>query len=184
MRSKAAQLIDVMPGTQEEKAARFQTTQGTLSRWCAGPSTPRMPQRARIFEAGGPPPEAWDEFDTAGQISPPQDRAEPGPVVAATPEGTRKSADEILAMINDEINVLKANPVDETPGGRVRALAQLAQAAKSLGGLTGDGLMSEAMILKSPAWRELQRVILGALEAHPIALGAVIEALESRQVAP
>lgn len=51
--------IEAKGWTQAEAAAPLETTQQTVSDWCAGNSTPRLKSLARIKELFGVEPGAW-----------------------------------------------------------------------------------------------------------------------------
>lgn len=172
--TRGAQLFQAMPGSSAEKAARWGKSIATIDAWSRGLRKPRPLERRKIADAGGPHESAWLEELPLSELN-----VAPPAVEAATasPAGTRRLADELHTMIQQEIAALRG-ATEALPGKRAHVLGKLADSAAKLGKLTGHGVLSDAEILSSPVWLEIQEAICVALEPWPDAMLAVASALE------
>lgn len=173
MLNKGAVEFAAMPGGLREKSQRFRVSDATISAWQLGNRKPAAQKRREIHEAGGPEPESWDELVPEIAAAPAR---EPEAPVAATPAAARSEADRLLATVR-----ALQDAADDGAGldlqARVRVAERLAAMVATLGRLTGDAVINERQILRSPAAREIENAIVEALAPWPDAMRAVGERL-------
>lgn len=167
-----------MAGGVVAKAERFGVSKSTVGNWQTGASKPDGAKRERIFEAGGPEPDSWDEVfaPPAAPVQLPDD----SPLREPTADDTASIAAGLLRYLQGLQREL------ETPGStgdmtlpeRVRMADQLAAAVDKLGKHTGVRLTTR-QILASPLWGEVTELVVSALEPYPDAMHAVIKTLET-----
>lgn len=168
-----------MAGGVLAKAERFGVSKSLISNWQRGETLPSSAARERIFEQGGPEPDAWDEphVEPAAQFeAPSEDSAAAGP---ATPESLADTAARQLAQIQKLQRELAApgGMSDMRPDEKVRLQLQMSDAIAKLSVFTGVKL-TPRMIVASPLWQEICEVIIAALEPWPDAMQAVARALD------
>lgn len=175
-RSRGSVEFASMAGGVVEKARRWGVSKSLISNWQRGESKPNGEQRDRIFEAGGPDPDSWDEpyvrpQDAGGVLASP-------PLVEPTAEDTASVAAGLLVEIRKLQRELAAGGSEGmTIDQRVRMVDQLAGAADKLGKHTGVKLTTR-QILASPLWAEVRELLVEALEEYPDAMRKVADALD------
>jgi transcriptional regulator with XRE-family HTH domain len=167
-----------MAGGVMAKAERFGVGKSTIGNWQTGLTKPDGAKRERIFEQGGPEPDAWDEpyVEPAAQFEVPGEEPAAEP---ATPESLAETAARQLAQIQKLQRELAApaGMADMRPDEKVRLQLQMSDAIAKLSVFTGVKL-THRMITASPLWQEVCDVIIAALEPWPDALQAVAKALD------
>ena len=147
----------------------------TISRWRNGSRTPGLSDAAKIERLYHLPADNWEvPLEAEGEEKP---TAAEIPLEPATPEAVTKEVDEWLRLVKG----LRAEISEVSEVSKKAALmASAAQVLKVLGQMTGVGMtLTNAQILGSPRWRELESVIMMALEPYPEAMLAVAESLKS-----
>lgn len=171
-------------GSLEAIGAEINRPRQSVADWRSGRKTPSPDARARIEQAFNVPARAWALLPGAPlalsnsapgsgmQLAAPPP-AELEPIATASVPSTLDECLEILAVIRRDRMRHEIMPSERAKlidaEARVLTLrARLEQAAE----------LSEARyVLDHPAWKRLQRVILQALESHPVASRAVVEAI-------
>lgn len=89
------------------------------------------------------------------------------------------AADRVREMIEDQIRRLNDPKQRITEAARVKALGGLVNAVAMLGRITGETLeITDAKLLKLPAFRRMQDVLVRALKPYPEAMRAAGAALQ------
>jgi hypothetical protein len=98
---------------------------------------------------------------------------------AKTIETATDAVEEVREMIRTQIKRLKDPKERITEAQRVKAIGALTNSIAMLGRITGETLeISDAKLLRLPAFRRIQEVLLQALKPHPEALRVAGEALQ------
>lgn len=160
-------------------AKRYNCSPATISLWRSGARKPREGARILIRQDLGIPECDWDAAP-ADPVALPESSDLLGALEVAHGEAdaatAEREADRVLGLIRRCSHDIAAQP-DASPD-RVRQLSALTTMVKQLGELTGAGLvLSERAILASPNLKIITDRIVGALEAYPDALQAVVDAL-------
>lgn len=145
-------------------------SKSSVSAWRRGDSDPSSAMRERIFELGGPDPDAWDEPHEPRNLA----LASLGQLPPASAADTATEADLLLA----EIRRLRQDPnveqLDVAQKGRL--LQSLTAMVDKLGHHTGTKI-SERQILDAPAVVVVVDRLLEALEPWPEAMRAAADAI-------
>jgi hypothetical protein len=175
MRTAGSVAFAALGGGVVQWGQRLGVSGKSVSKYRRGEAVPRPAVRELIHELGGPAPSAWDEpLPFPEPVVP---RAVP--VVPADGPEVRAFADELLQYVRQELAALQGDALAE-PSARARQLRDLTQSVTQLGKLTDVGLvLSTRQILASPNWAQIKGAIVAALEAHPDAMTAVVEALQN-----
>jgi hypothetical protein len=130
---------------------------------------PNPAARARIEAVFGIPAKAWSQRP-AGNEEPQQSEPEPLP----EPGSTLEDCLALLAVIRRDRSARGL-----LPGERVKLAAAETQILALRARLEQAAELSEDRYVREhPAWQRLQRIILHALEPHPAASRAVLQAIE------
>lgn len=152
--------------TQGELQELFSVAPREISRWLSGVRRPGLKRRRAIEKELGIPADAWD------QDAPDQPEVE---ATTASSSATEQ-ADRMRRLIDNQLASLEAG--GSSPEQTVKLMKSLGGTISDLGKLTGESLaITEAKILRSPAWRRIQSAIVEALEPHPEILDEVLEAI-------
>lgn len=173
-----------MPGGVLEKARRWGVSKSLISNWQRGESVPHSELRDRIYEAGGPTPEAWDEAyvePAAAFDAPTADEQAPEPASADVVAEAAAVQLRAIRQLQRELGA-PGGMADMRPDEKVRLQLQVSDAIGKLSAFTGVKL-THRMILASPLWAEVRDAITVALEPWPDAMRAVAETLEKMKVA-
>jgi hypothetical protein len=171
----------------------------TLSRWRKGEKLPGDSSREVLARPPtNIPVDAWDRASPTaaktktpaagrngranasraadGPSEPPAPRSPRGGSAAA--EGTRASdlAEDLLARIR---RWREQSEIDGTARGQQQLAELEMKAIKQFADLTGQVATSEAVLVKSAAWKRVVSRLTGVLERHPAALREVIAMLEA-----
>ena len=176
-RSRGAVLLAQTGKTQEEIAARVHASRSLVSHWMPGRRVPSAANRVALRSAYGIPIEAWDEPPEA---APPGDagaerRSKAAAEVAEV--SVRAQAAQLSRVVRETLERVQA------AGGEPEWILKQSRSATAilqyLGKLTGETQeMSEARIVRLPAWRRIQSAIEHALARWPEAMNAVGEELQ------
>lgn len=164
-------------GTPAELAARFNVSQASISNWRGGQRTPIEAKQIEIEEALGIPREWWREPPPA---PPPGEPFAPVVVgsLAVAREETLKLAGELLNAARQLAGKANDPALDvREQAGVLRALTPTIQALSKLSGSMLE--LSEAQVVKSPAFASVLERMVAALEPYPEAMRTLIDALES-----
>jgi len=176
-RSRGAVLLAQTGKTQEEIAARVHASRSLVSHWIPGRRVPSAANRVALRSAYGIPLEAWDEpfeaapTDDAGAAKRSKAAAEVAEV------SVRAQAAQLSRVVRETLERVQA------AGGEPEWILKQSRSATAilqyLGKLTGETQeMSEARIVRLPAWRRIQSAIEHALARWPEAMNAVGEELQ------
>lgn len=175
-RSQAAYELARLGLTQAEIAAKLGRSQQQVQRWCSGKSVPNEENQALICEQWPQiAPHLWHEDAQPGVAKTKPAIAE---LLASDPrqKTPRQQAQDLQILVHDLLTNL---PNDATPLERAKVMSSAASTLTVLGKLTGEAQeISEARILRLPAWRRIAERILDALEPYPEAARTVAEALD------
>lgn len=173
-----AQEARKLGGGTSELARRLRAHESTVRSWITGRAKPSGAVRASIAAVCGIRADAWDQAPGANAKAPAKRAVElpPRPVIhigASALERTRAQ------VVNLEADINRAR----SSGISYRELSSLensyAMAVKQLAKLTGETEITEAAILRSPAFARCMRVLREVLEARaPDALAELAERLE------
>lgn len=167
-RSEGSRLLSKLNPTQGEIAAEIGVGQSIVAQWIGGTKRPGAANRDEMFRLYAIPQDAWDREPGQARPDAPAkaSRSEGGPV---DPE--RETREQIARL-----RVLLTEP-GMTTREQLAVESNLGEALKTLARLSG-GEITEAKILKSPAWRRLEQHIARTLTPWPAALAALGASLE------
>ena len=174
-----AQKLNRAPGTQAEKGAAIGASRALIKFWEAGQRTPSQAWREKLLTAYGIAPGDWD--------------CEPAPRLAVVPKEAPKRAaaqsssppapdpTDIIGGCKAQLERIAQMRAElDDPRLLVRLEETESQCRHKLATYLGEGrVVTEASLLRSPAFARVVSRITAALDAHPEALLAVAEALES-----
>jgi len=151
--------------------------EATVRSWLVGKAKPSTVARKALREAYGIAWTAWDSVaPVGGAIVPSKPRYEPEPALAADASARDRAQHQVDAL---------RKTIERAKGENVgfRELASLegayTSALNQLARLTGETEITEASILRSPAWARIMRVVREVLESHGQGLaGELATALE------
>lgn len=153
-------------------------SKSSVSAWRRGDTPPSNAMKERIFELGGPDPDAWDEpCDVAPNLA----LAPLGQLTPATSDDTATEAALLLADIRSLRQGLGSSDLDVAQRGRL--LANLAAMVDKLGHHTGVKLTTR-QILDSPHFIVVADRIIEALEPWPEAMRACADAIDELKAKP
>lgn len=175
-----AQKLGRAPGTQTEKGEAIGASRPLIAFWESGKRTPNAAWREKLSTAYGIAPGDWD-CEPAPRLtvvpSAPARRAPTAPLSSPTaPDPTDiiggcKAQLERIAQMRAEL---------DDPRLLVRLEETESQCRHKLATYLGEGrVITEASLLRSPAFARVVARITTALDPYPEALLAVAEALES-----
>jgi transcriptional regulator with XRE-family HTH domain len=167
--SEGRRLLLRLAVAQATVAKAVKVERSLVAKWLSGVRVPSEQVKKRLEVAFDIPPAAWNQRakkDPAPKPAPPVD-----------PKDLRVDVHARIKQLDLEIAQLMT---DRNYKGRERV--QMLKAATSmldlLGKMTGETGITEAKILRSPAWRRLESVLIGALRKHPEARASVAQALD------
>lgn len=165
-RNEGAYLLGRVGLTDAEVAARVGCSRAQVTNYRACKLKPRRGNRIGLQRELKIPPDSWDRPYVEQPAPPPAGFV--GPVGAV----------EMQNFVNDLVRSVHAPGSDATPYERAKVLRSTTSTLQLLGKLTGDTVvLTEAKILRLPAWQSLKRKILDALRPWPEAIHAVGKAL-------
>ena len=157
-------------------ARNLGSNEATVRSWLTGKARPSTVARKALRETYGIDWKAWDEAAPAAGVAAVKPRYEPEP--ALPPDASaRDRAQHQVDAIRKTIERAKGENVGfrelaALEGSYTSALTQLSR-------LTGETEITEAAILRSPAWARISRVVREVLEKHGQGLaGELATALE------
>lgn len=157
-------------------AAALGVSRAAVTQWLSGDKRPAHGRRAAIEQLYGVPPAAWDAELSEPVLGPAQAKTDP----CACSTGFHAEArlrDQLERL--DAIRTAAADDATMPPQARLRLEATTTRCIELLAKLTGEGQeVSEARILRLPAWRRIQDAIIAALRPYPDAAVAVAKALK------
>lgn len=145
----------------------------TIHHWRYGQKEPNPEMKARLWSAFGIPSRAWSVRPGA------LDEARPPPIETAratAPAGAPSTLEDCLALLD----VIRRDRQQEglLPNERVKLASAEAQILALRARLEQAAEFAESRyVTDHPSWIKLRRAILRALEPHPIAAKAVLEAI-------
>ncbi len=164
LRSKGAVMLAALGDRQVELAAKLGVkSRPLISMWRSGERKPKLANRKQLLAKLKIPIEAWDE---------------PPDAPSSWGEAAASGQVEMLEQLGASIRSQVINDASLTPLERVRMVRELAKLAEDVRRLKGEDVV-EVDVLRHPKWVELKSALLAALERHPEALRAVVEALET-----
>ena len=172
-----AQKLKRAPGTQTEKGAAIGASRPLIAFWEKGERIPNAGWREKLSAAYGIAPGDWDCEPAPRLTVVPKElprRAPAAPPLVVEPTdiiGGCKAQLERIAQMRAEL---------DDPRLLVRLEETESQCRHKLATYLGEGrVVTEASLLRSPAFARVVARITAALDSHPEALLAVAEALES-----
>lgn len=162
--------------TQEQIAARLGMSQPQVQRWMACERVPSTPNRLRIY-ADFPDiePSLWDQPAAPPKPSP-TDARHMQQAPPATPISVRDGVDMLRGKLH---KLLHRIDDDGTPDEQAKVLKDATAALHVLARITGEAAdISEAKIVRLPAWRRVRDALVEALGDQPDVLLRVESALE------
>jgi hypothetical protein len=173
MKTRGSRAFAAMPGSVQEKAARFNggKTRAVYG-WLSGESDPSPEKQRMIEEAPGGFPAVWWREAAPDDPAPALPAASP---VVATPGAIAVEADALLAEVA-RFRLWLSNIEGGDPGEKLAHLEKVGTLMVQLSKMRGV-LMSERQIIDSPHWQALQTRVLDALRPWPDAIRAMSEAL-------
>lgn len=187
MRTDGARLLAATGLDHAAIAAEIGVGRTSVTQWLLGDKKPGVGKRAAICAAYGVPVDAWDR--PAGSPGAAATGLGGGPVgSSASSPGTATGAGTVDARGRLEQQLARLDRIraeGEAPGGdlppqaRLRLEATETRCIELLGRMAGDASeISEAKIVRTPAWRRLSERVRAALEPYPDAAMAVARAVE------
>lgn len=150
-RTRGSVALMRLPNSQAEIASALHVAQPMISRWISGEKKPSAENRAALQKVFGIDPAWWNES-----------LSDPGDPKTFEHKSVRDRAIEVERAIHDLIEEAKKEP---TPKAKAIAIERCIKMLTALGKLTGESLdISEAMILRTPAWRRIKETIVRVLE--------------------
>lgn len=157
--------------TQAELASRLSVSTGIVAMWNSGQRKPSLGNRKLLLEKFKIPIEAWDE-EPEQEHSQKQKQASP-----------QWGANTVLKRIETLENIVE-DTLGRVDSDSKMTLLEQAKVMNLLGRTLGElrrlkgEEVAEIRVLRHPKWIDVKTAIMNALELHPAALDAVIEALE------
>lgn len=176
MRSEGQRRLLAVKGTLTAIAAEVGCKSSqAISDWRNGVKTPIGPMRARLFAAYGIPVRAWSlrpgtplESDSVVAV--------PESALLESDIATPSTLDDCLALLSTIRR--DRNQPDLMPSERVKLAAAEARILKLRSSLEQAAEFAESRYVAShPSWLRLRRALVDALEPHPIAAQAVLDAI-------
>lgn len=173
MRTEGQRMLLAVTGSLAAIAGEIGGKPQTVHAWKTGAKLPSAQARTRMQEAFGIPAKAWTvrPGGTGGAL---ESTEEQPPVDAAALPSTMEHCLSLLVVIQRLRNQpglmpSELNKLIDTESRLLQQRARFEEIAK----------FAEARyVSEHPAWIRLKRVILKALEPHPLAAKAVAEAIE------
>ena len=163
--------------TEEEIGGVCAVSSVAAHYWKAGDKKPTKTKRAILFAKYGIPEPSWDEPARQREIETvPVDDSDAheddgeGASVDAMISKLKRMAKKFLGELRDD--------ADMAPLGRARVMSSLASTLNVLAKMSGDYDLGRR-VLQTPVWKRLEARIVKALEPHPEAMAAVVDAIES-----
>lgn len=148
--------------TRGELQQLFGWPANTVTHYLQGRQKPGRKRRQQLEAELGIPITAWDQ-------EPPEADAE---ATTASSSATEQ-AGRLRRVIDNQLAQLEAGGSSAEQSAKL--ISSLSQSIRNLGSLTGEGGgITEAKILKSPAWRRIEEALIEALEPYPDALEAAL----------
>lgn len=173
VRSEGQRLFMAIPGSLATIAAELgQRSPQAVLNWRNG-SRPSEAARARIWNVYGIPPRAWSVRPGALEDEPPRSEVRPSSAPKPHPSALEDCL-ALLAVVRED-----RNQRGLLPSERVKLTSAEAQILTLRAKLEQSAEFAEARyVTEHPSWLKLRRAILVALEPHPLAAQAVIDAIE------
>jgi len=166
--------FQLIEGTEAELADKVACAMALIGHWRRGVRIPSDKHKKRLDLLFGIPPRAWDVEPGANLVEPkkePRSRSK----LASRAKGldtlgiTKLQIDDILDALDDE---------DLTDGASAKLRDTLAKALALRTRLERDReLLEDRFVREHPEWLKLKTNIIKALEPHPKAAKAVLEAI-------
>jgi hypothetical protein len=166
-----ARKFSAMPGSNAEKALRWQVTLPTITRWGNATRKPDEATRQAIEAAGGPLVCEWDESVAVAAKPPPRAPRSVMPDDAVSPTSAQDEARRLLRQV---VDIEAAAEQEDDLVRRAAILASAATIHQRLAKVVGAGhAITERQILESPMWKRLSDDITATLEPWPDAMAAL-----------
>lgn len=170
-RSEGAVLLARVGSTQEEIAAATGIHRVRIAQYKSGQRMPGPVNRKKFKKHYGIPEASWDKSPKGEPATPSLHTSTNGGSVLARAERLQNMVDELLDKLN--------NDAKTTPLEKAKVMASTAGTITLLGKLTGESReISEARIIRLPAFRRVVDRMKEALRPWPEAARAVGEALK------
>ena len=187
MRTEGARLLAATGLDHAAIASEVGVGRTSVTQWLLGDKKPGAGKRAAISAAYGVPADAWDRpAGTPGGVAVGRGGGAGGSVTMA--EGAVAGVGAVDARWRLEQQLARLDRIraegeaaggDLPPQARLRLEATETRCIELLGRMAGDASeMSEAKVVRTPAWRRLSERIRVALEPYPDAAMAVARAVE------
>ena len=169
-RSRGSYELGKLGETQEQLAEKLGKSRQLVGFWISGERVPRGKNRDLIEAIVGIDTRAWD------QPIPPPPKPTPPPADAPLDASVGALATRLIAILSAELECLEKER--GTPLERLRLGEKFASTLAQLAKMTGESAeISEAKILKTPAWKQFKGKLLEVLTPYPDAARAIGEAL-------
>lgn len=165
-------------GTLAEIGDQIGVSPQTIMHWRAGDRPVPPKWRGPVYSAFGIPEIAWVRRP-GGSLEPPE-LADEGELESSTEAGT-------LAEMKAIARTLKRDRLQDglLPAERSKLAAEETRVLKQIAKLEAAAELSEARyVTDHPAWVRLKKAIVKALEPHPAAAKAVIDAIATMERSP
>lgn len=161
--SEGARLLQRVPGTLAELAARLGCSRVSVLDWRNGDKTPGYDACAALLEAFAIPIDAWDQVPHGAPAPAPPDSGPPGSTIACVRE--------LLTWLRGLRGSFHGSAASRCVTAETRVIALLHR-------IENDHDMHEARLVhEHPEWLALKRRVLAALAPYPEAARAVAAAL-------
>jgi hypothetical protein len=175
-RNRGAFLLGRVGLPDAEIAARIGCSRSQVTNYRACKLKPRRGNRVGLKREFGIPEDSWDRVSRSDL--PP---AAPAVQLLSGPIGP----EDLQRLVTQLVTSVYAPGSQATPYEQAKVMRSATAMLVLLGKLTGDTLsLTEAKILRLPAWQRLKSRILGALRPWPDAIRAVGKALEDDDPRP
>lgn len=173
LRSEGQRMLLAVTGTLAAIAAEVgcRSVQ-TVADWKSGTKSPNPATRARIYTAFGIPARAWS-IRPGGALDEPEPEQVSSPVPGIAAPSTLDDCLALLAVIRRD-----RSQTGLMPSERVKLAAAEARILQLRAQLEQAAEFAESRYVSShPSWLRLRRALVEALEPHPLAMQAVLNAI-------
>lgn len=171
-RTEGARLLALTGKTSEEIGSRRGISRALVSHWLRGARLPTKKHQLWLKAEFGIPLKAWKE----PALKEPKEPEPKAPTSEMINMSTLDMANHLRRSVARDL-VLADDP-KTPPGERQRIIRHASQSLATIGKITGETLtISEAKILRSPAWQRIEALLVRLLEKDPERMRAISEAL-------
>ncbi len=180
--TRGGQLLAKVADSEREIAERLDVSASLVDRWINGQRQPTDADMARLSEAYGIPPTAWNEPQLAKPPAPKRGSSnDPRPTdeddERGTGDGQIRNEARLNRLIRDGMRELE-NDTDLSATKKAEALKKLADAQVALARSTGTNAITQARIVAHPEFKRVVQKITDAIAVCPACLRTATEVLE------